>query len=190
MTDSEALLAGAATAWHLAREAVFPGEAELVRDLPKLTVEGQTLRIEFRLQQDFLGPGVEHDRTMVALRFVPTSQATPALPWTLHVRGDWPERTDRFPRVGPLRVRRLRKALTPTRRRDGDPHRDTFMSEDVYVMPQTPPDDLTAQVVLFVWQTAYRRMPNYSSGSSTTLIEHFTPVSEIGWMSPTISCCT
>jgi excisionase family DNA binding protein len=148
-----AVQAGSATAWRLAEESVFPGESELIREQRDLTVEGQAFRIEFRLQQGILGLNCDHDRTMVALRVIPSGQATPECPWTLHVRGDWPERMDRLPRHGPLSAKRLRKAVAPKRRREADPYRNTFMSEDVYIMPRTPPDDLSAQLVLFVLQS-------------------------------------
>lgn len=159
LSDLETLKTGTATAWRLAEEAVFPGEAELVKDMWDLTVEGRCFRIEFRLQQDMLGLDCDHDRAMVAMRFVPAGLVTPAFPWTLHVRGDWPERTDRLPRIGPLSARRLRKTLAPRRRQEQDLHRDTFMGEDVYVMPKIPLEDLTAQIVLFVWQTGLSNDP-------------------------------
>jgi hypothetical protein len=74
MTDLEALRAAAVTTWDLAREFVFPGDDELLKDLPKSTVEGASFRIVFRLQLDVLGWVSDQARTMIVLRFEPAGQ--------------------------------------------------------------------------------------------------------------------
>ena len=152
-SDLEAVFATAERVWDVAQRHIFPGEAEFLLDLPELALESSSFRVEFRLQQDALGWDNELQRTMIALRFGPAGMPLPDNPWTVYVHGDWRERTDRLPRRGPLRARRLRKALSPKRRSPDDPHRDAAKSDDLYLMQRTPTDDITAQVCIFVLQT-------------------------------------
>jgi Helix-turn-helix domain len=150
MKDLEAIEAVAARAWALACEAVFPGEAEFLKERPDLTVEGSSFRVQFRLQQDRLGPDSELERTMVTLRFQKRRRSNK--PWTVFVRGDWPERQDRFSRVGPLSAKQLRKAFSPRLRRKAK-RTEVARDENIYVMWEMPRMDLTAQLVLFAIQT-------------------------------------
>ena len=85
-------------------------------------VSAEAFRIAFRLQQDVIDREGDRARTMVVLRFVRRgSREEPDPGWALYVRGDWPDRTDRFSRVGALRASRLRKAFSPRRQPPGTP---------------------------------------------------------------------
>jgi hypothetical protein len=152
-SDLKAVIAATETVWELVQQRVFPGEAEFLLELPELTIESSSFRLEFRLQQDRLGWDSDAERTMIPMRFGPARERLPDSPWTLYVRGDWPERTDRFPRRGPLRVARLRKAFSPKRRPPDDPHSDVMRNDDLYVMERAPKEDTTAQICLFLLQT-------------------------------------
>lgn len=153
MTDLEALRAAAVTTWDLARRFVFPGDDELLKDLPELTLDAASFRIEFRLQLDVLGWDSDQARTMIALRFAQAVQKVPESLWTLYIRGHWPERTDRLPLTGPLNAKKLRKAFSPKRRPVDDPRPNPFTSGHMYLMSTTPREDLTAQLCLFAVQT-------------------------------------
>ena len=87
MTDPEALKSAASTTWDLVRQFVFPGEAELLKELPVLTISGESSRIEFRIQQDLIDQKGGHERAMVVLRFAPTGSDMPEPCWTLYVQG-------------------------------------------------------------------------------------------------------
>lgn len=152
MTDFEAMSAAAQTAFELARQHVFPGDSALVTELPGLTITGSSFRVEFRLQQDFLGPGVEHDRTMVVLRFVPVDGPVPESPWTLFVRGNWPERTDRLSRGGAKALRRT--PSSKQRERGGIRLRDELRNDSLFLVERTHPEDVMAQLCLFVLHTS------------------------------------
>jgi hypothetical protein len=154
VTDLDALQQAARGTWTVARQFVFPGEGGiLVRDLPKLAVEGPSFRVEFRLQDDLLGRTSDSpERTMVMLRFAAASHPMPDDPWCVNVRGHWPDRV-RFGTVGLFSARRLRKAFSPKRRTPAEVDDKLPTNEDVYLMPDTPEEDLTAQLCLFVLQT-------------------------------------
>src|SRR5688572_8482066 len=165
-TDFDGLRATAINAWAVAQEHIFPGGAgELLRTLPALTVVAPSFEVCFQLQDDVWDAGNSECRTPCALRFRRRGDAAPDLdaqnvsntrvvpvsedfPWTVLLRGDWPERADRLPKAGRLGVRRLRKAISAERRLDA-PGPPVFNVETVYVMAKTPPQDLTAQIVLF-----------------------------------------
>ncbi len=152
-TDLEAVDLTAQIVPNLAQRYIFPSESEFLLDLDEFTMASPSFRVEFRLQQDALGWDNELERTMLAVRFGPAGEPLSENPWTLYVRGDWRERTDRLPRRGKLRAGRLRKLLSPKRRRwdQADPYAPK--DDDLYVMERTPGDDIKAQICLFVLQT-------------------------------------
>jgi excisionase family DNA binding protein len=172
-TDLGALGAIAINAWQVAQLHILPGEGgELLRELPDLTVAAAAFEVRFQLQDDVWGGGDSQSRTLCALRFRPTGDVCAVLPperptnpgatrihddfpWTLLMRGDWPERADRLPAAGRLGVRRLRKAVGAER--DERVRRPVFNLDSLYVMRNTPPEDVTAQIVLFAYQTGLAR---------------------------------
>jgi excisionase family DNA binding protein len=174
MTDMEAIVAAARTVWSLAREFVFPGGEELLKECPELTLEGGAFRIAFRLQQDLVDRNRNLERTMIALRFMPPGQRVSECPPTLYVRGHWAERTDQFSRVGPLCAKKLRKAFSPKRRPENDPHVGELLSDDLYLMENLPPDDLTAQICLFAIQTERSDDPELNVWLENYIVRTFT----------------
>ena len=176
-TDLAALELAAAAVWQLAVTRVFADEAdnvELVRTLPELGLTAPSFEIEFRLQQDVLDPVGDRVRTMVVLRFAHRAGDEPDPGWRVYVRGNWPDRTDRFARVGPLNVRRLRKAFSPRRQPPGTPDRFALANDDIYVMEQTPRQDITAQLCLFVLQTELSAEPGVMTWLTTYISDNFT----------------
>ncbi len=151
-TDLALVLELASSVWRLLESDVFPGNEEFLRDLPDdLVPTARSFRVAVRLQRDEVGVNLDVARTMVALRFTPTGERS-GLVWTLHVRGDWPQRTDRLPTSGLARASRVRRLMAP-KRRTGSPEEYALHDDDIFLMATAPRADLTAQIILFLLQT-------------------------------------
>jgi hypothetical protein len=116
LDDWPGVQAVATTIIMTAREFVFPGEVEWLRELGDRTVRAQSFDAYFRLQHDPLDWRAqnpvdwrpEKSRTMIVVRFARAGQSLPDEPWSVRVRGDWPIRRDRLPDDSPFSSKSLR----------------------------------------------------------------------------------
>src|SRR5258708_189951 len=85
------------TTLELAVEDVYPGNVGFRKDSPNRRIRAVLFETLFRVQTDRLGSEPHaKTRTMIVVQFSAQGQAVTADSWSLWVRGDWPERTDRL----------------------------------------------------------------------------------------------
>lgn len=150
---------------RLADEFVFPGCCEWLRELPDRRVHAVSFDAHFRIQEDRLDWRTDDSRSMIVVRFAEPDRPVPSDPWSLRVRGSWPDRRDRLPDASPFSSKAFRK----DRRRKGGRSAAASSSnhsvrwcrhENLWIADgQAREDvgrsdgDLVAQVSLFLLQT-------------------------------------